>query len=132
MSLQAPSTSGSAIRSVVGAAVLVLLIVLAAVGGYALHEHSVALRLAAQNNDVTATLDATRGQIEALTTKLNAISAAQPVDRAAVSPPAVRRRPVTAASLRRRIDDPRWKKIQGQLDKRGKQIESTRQDLVGA
>ena len=131
MSLQAPSTSGSAIRSV-GGAVLVLLIVLAAVGGYALHEHSVALRLAAQNNDVTATLEATRGQIEALTTKLNAISAAQPAERAAVSPPVVYRRPLTAASRRRRIDDPRWKKIQGQLDEQGKQIESTRQDLIGA
>jgi len=132
MSLQAPSASGSAIRSVGGAAVLVLLIVLAAVGGYALHEHSVALRLAAQNNDVTATLEATRGQIEALTTKLNAISAAQPAERAAVSPPVVYRRPLTAASRRHRIDDPRWKKIQGQLDEQGKQIESTRQDLVGA
>ena len=140
MSLQEPSTpssatpasatSGSTIRSVGGA--VVLLIVLAAAGGYAFHEHSVARRLATQNNDVTATLDATRGQIEALTTKLNAISAAQPVDRAAVSPPAVRRRPVTAASLRRRIDDPRWKKIQGQLDEQGKQIESTRQELIGA
>ncbi len=131
MSLQAPSTSGSAIRSV-GGAVLVLLIVLAAVGGYALHEHSVALRLAAQNNDVTATLEATRGQIEALTTKLNAISAAQPAERAAVSPPVVYRRPLTAASRRHRIDDPRWKKIQGQLDEQGKQIESTRQELIGA
>src|SRR5260370_15889140 len=104
MSLQDPSTpgsptpasatSGSAIRSVGGA--VVLLIVLAAAGGYAFHEHSVARRLATQNNDVTATLDATRGQIEALTTKLNAISAAQPVDRAAVSPPRVSTRPVPA------------------------------------
>jgi len=108
------------------------LIVLVAAGGYALHEHSVARRLAAQNNDVTATLDATRGQIEALTTKLNAMSAAQPADRAAASPTVVYRHPVTAASSRRRIDDPRWKKIQGQLDEQGKQIESTRQDLVGA
>lgn len=136
MSLQEPSTpvsaksasatSGSTIRSVGGA--VVLLIVLAAAGGYALHERSVAMRLAAQTNEVTASLDATRGQIEALTTKLNAITAAQ----AAASPPVVYRHPVTAASSRRRIDDPRWKKIQGQLDEQGKQIESTRQDLVGA
>src|SRR5260370_18476787 len=124
MSLQDPSTpgsptpasatSGSAIRSVGGA--VVLLIVLAAAGGYAFHEHSVARRLATQNNDVTATLDATRGQIEALTTKLNAISAAQPVDRAAVSPPVVYTHPVTAASLRPRIDSPPLKKTQGHLD----------------
>ncbi len=135
MSLQEPSTPGlatsaSTIRSLGGA--VVLLIVLAAAGGYALHERSVAMRLAAQNNDVTATLDATRGQIDALTTKLNAISAAQPAERAAAAPPVVYRRPLTAASRVRRIDDPRWKKIQGQLDEQGKQIESTRQDLVGA
>src|SRR5260370_35561590 len=97
MSLQEPSTpssatpasatSGSTIRSVGGA--VVLLIVLAAAGGYAFHEHSVARHLAAQNNDVTATLDATRGQIEALTPKLKSISAAHPADRAAGCPPAV-------------------------------------------
>src|SRR5260370_35384592 len=96
MSLQEPSTpgsttSGSTIRSVGGA--VVLLVVLATVGGYAFHEHSVSRRLAAQNNDVTATLDSTRGQIEALTTKLNAISAAQP----AVSPPVFHHRRLTAA-----------------------------------
>src|SRR5260370_27232534 len=81
----ASATSGSAIRSVGGA--VVLLIVLAAAGGYALHEHSVAPRLAAQNNDVTATPGATPGQIEAPTTKLNAINAAQPGDRTAVFAP---------------------------------------------
>jgi hypothetical protein len=31
--------------------------------------------------------------------------------------------------MRRRIDDPRWKKVQGQLDEQAKQIDSTRQDL---
>src|SRR5258708_23435954 len=87
----ASATSGSAIRSVGGA--VVLLIVLAAAGGYAFHEHSVARRLATQNNDVTATLDATRGQIEALTTKLNAISPAQPVDRSAGYAPAASQTP---------------------------------------
>src|SRR5260370_19125465 len=120
----ASSTSGSTIRCVGGAVVQV--IVAAAAGGYAFHEHSVARRLAAQNNDVTATLDATRGQIEALTTKLNAISAAQPVDRAAVSPPAVRRRPVTAASLCPRVEDPRCTKRHGQRGGQGKQDEATR------
>ncbi len=34
--------------------------------------------------------------------------------------------------MRQRIDDPRWKKVQGQLDEQGKQIDSTRQDLANA
>ncbi len=89
-----------------------------------------AKRLAAQNNDVTASLNATRSQIEALTTRLNALSAAQSAEQAAASPSAVYKRPLTPASHHRRIEDPRWKKIQGQLDKQGKQIESTRQDLA--
>ena len=126
MSVQVPSTSGAAIRSRGG--MVALLIVLAA--GYAFHEHSVAKRLAAQNNDVTASLNATRGQIEALTTRLNALSAAQSADQAAASPSAVYKRPLTPASHHRRIEDPRWKKIQGELDEQGKQIESTRQDLA--
>ena len=45
---------------------------------------------------------------------------------------AIYRRPVTAASMRHRIDDPRWKKVQGQLDEQGKRIDSTRQDLADA
>src|SRR5260370_13136343 len=75
------ATSGSTIRSVGGA--VVLLIVLAPPGGYAFHEHSVARHLAAQNNDVTATQDATRGPSDALTTKLNPLNPAQPATPAA-------------------------------------------------
>jgi hypothetical protein len=129
MSEQVPSTSGSAIRSR-GGMVVLLMVVAVAAAGYAFHEHSVVKRVAAQNDDVTASLNTTRAQIEVLTTRLNAMNNAQPADRAARSPSGVYQRPLTAASRRRRIADPRWKKIQGQLDEQGKQIESTRQDLV--
>jgi hypothetical protein len=132
MSLQVIPTSGSAVRS--GGVTVALLIVLGAAAGYALHEHSVANRLAAQNNDVTAALNATRGQLEELTTKLNAMSAARPADRAPASaaPAVAYRRPLVAASHRHRIEDPRWNRIQGQLDEQKKQIESTQQDLASA
>jgi hypothetical protein len=132
MSLQVIPTSGSAVRS--GGVTVALLIVLGAAAGYALHEHSVANRLAAQNNDVTAALNATRGQLEELTTKLNAMSAARPSNRtaASASPAVAYRRPLVAASRRHRIEDPRWNRIQGQLDEQKKQIESTQQDLASA
>ncbi len=130
MSEQVPSTLGSATRSRGGVAVL--LIALAAAAAYSFHEHGVAKRLAAQNDAATTALNGTRGQIEALTTRLNALSTAQPADQAATSASPVYIRPVRPASHRRRIEDPRWKKIQGQLDEQGKKIESTRQDLASA
>jgi hypothetical protein len=133
MSLQAIPSAGSAMRSR-GAAVALLIVLAGVVAGYAFHEQSVAKRLAAQNNDVTAALNATRGQIDDLTTKLNALSVARPADQAAASasPAAPYKRPLVAASRHRRIDDPRWKKMQGQLDDQKKQIESTQQDLASA
>jgi hypothetical protein len=133
MSLQAIPTGGSTVRSR-GAAVALLIVLAGVVAGYAFHEQSVAKRLAAQNNDVTAALNATRGQIDDLTTKLNAMSVARPADQAATStsPAVPYKRPLVAASRHRRIDDPRWKKMQGQLDDQKKQIESTQQDLASA
>jgi hypothetical protein len=133
MSLQTFPPSGSAARSR-GVAIALLVVLAGAVAGYAFHEQSVAKRLAAQNNDVTAALNATRGQIDDLTTKLNAMSAAKPAEptSSAASPAAPYRRPLVAASRHRRIDDPRWKKIQGQLDDQKKQIEATQQDLASA
>jgi uncharacterized coiled-coil protein SlyX len=113
----------------------VLLAVGIAAGAYAVHERSVAKSLADQNSAVTSTLNTTRDQMSALTTRLDAMNAERTAEKAA--PPhsdsdhsAIYRRPVTAASMRRRIDDPRWKKVQGQLDEQGKQIDSTRQDLA--
>jgi hypothetical protein len=103
-----------------------------AVAGYAFHERSVASRLAAHNNDVTSALNTTRGQIEDLTTKLNAMSAAKPADQtaASASPAVPYRRPLVAASRHHRMEDPRWKKFQGQLDDQKKEIEAAQQDLV--
>ena len=73
--------------------------------------------------------------MSALTTRLDAMNAERTAEKPAASHSALDhsvlyRKPVTAASMRHRIDDPRWKKVQGQLDEQGKQIDSTRQDLA--
>ena len=121
--------SGSVARAwVAGVALSVVLLVAAA--GYAFHEHGAAQQLATQNNQIASTLAATREQVSALTTKLDALSARQSEAAAKQSP--VYRKPMTAASQRHRIDDPRWKRVQGQLDDQGKQIEATRQELASA
>src|SRR5260370_20958674 len=104
MSLQAIPTGGSTV-SARGAAVALLIVLAGVVAGYAFHEQSVAKRLAAQNNDVTAALNATRGQIDDLTTKLNAMSVARPADQAAASasPTVPYKRPLVAASRHHRV-----------------------------
>jgi len=117
--------------------VAALLAVGIAAGAYAVHERSVANQLADQNSVATSTLNATRDQMSALTTRLDAMNAERTAEKAAASHSALDhsvlyRKPVTAASMRHRIDDPRWKKVQGQLDDQGKQIDSTRQDLANA
>jgi transcriptional regulator with PAS, ATPase and Fis domain len=125
---ETPSHPGFATRF--RATVAALLIVVVAAAAYAFHEHSVAAQLAAQNSAVTSTLNATRDQISALTTRLDAMNAERSAEKSTAAHAAVYRKPLTAASMRHRIDDPRWKKMQGQLDEQAKQIDSTRQDLT--
>lgn len=113
-----------------GAGVVALVIVVVAMAAYAFHEHSVSKRLADQNTSVNSALDSTRAQVNALTSRLDAMAA----EKAAAEKPAalIYRKPMNAASSRHRIEDPRWKKMQGQLDDQAKQIDATRQDLASA
>src|SRR5260370_37381352 len=103
------------------ATVAALLAIGAVAAGYAVHERNVANQLADQNSAVTSTLNTTRDQMSALTTRLDAMNAERTAEKAA--PPhsdsdhsAIYRKPVTAARMRHPIHDPRWKKGQGQLD----------------
>ena len=127
------SVAGSIVRFrsvVAGLSALVI-----AAGGYAFHEHNVSKQLVEQNSAVTSTLNATRDQVNALNTKLDAMTAERAADKAETSThsqPGVYRKPMMAAATRHRIDDPRWKKMQGQLDNQAKQIDATRQDLTSA
>lgn len=112
------------------AAVATFLIVVVAVAAYAFHERGVAKKLADQNTAVSSALDSTRAQMSALTARLDAMAAEKA---AAEKPPApVYRKPMQAASSRHRIEDPRWKKMQGQLDDQAKKIDATRTDLANA
>jgi hypothetical protein len=99
--------------------------------GYGLHQRNQAQRLAEQNQQVTAALTQTRSQMDTLNTKLNDIAAAQQAREEAAAREASSRRKQSATVVRMRRDDPRWKKVQSQLDAQGKAIDSTRQDLDG-
>jgi hypothetical protein len=123
-----PFHPGSATRF--RATVAALLTAGIAAAAYAVHEHNVAKQLADQNSAVTSTLNTTRDQVSALSTRLDAMNAERTAEKSTAPHSAIYRKPLTAASIRHRIDDPRWKKMQGQLDEQAKQIDSTRQDLT--
>jgi hypothetical protein len=110
--------------------IALLLILLVVAGGYAWHEHDVVRRLATQNSEAMSSLDATRGQVADLTTKLNDLTAkseAQPVQARATGRPSPSHRTPS-----RRANDPRWKEIQDQLASQQKQIEASRDELASS
>jgi|SRR5271169_1201556 len=128
MSEGTPSHPSPAIRFRATVAALLMMVVAAA--AYAFHERNVDKQLAEQNNAINSALNANRDQMSALTAKLDALNAERPAEKSVAPHSAIYRKPLTAASMRHRIDDPRWKKVQGQLDEQAKQIDSTRQDLT--
>ena len=106
-----------------------------AIGGYAIHEHRAAENLATQNAQSSAALSATQHQISDLSAKVNELAqqnAAQAAARASAATSgaggsASGQRP--AAGHRASVD-PRFKKLQSQLDAQGKAIEAARSDLT--
>jgi prefoldin subunit 5 len=104
--------------------------------GYAVHEHSGAQNmaaqkqaLAAQNQQMTAQLNATQSQLAALTERVNALvttNEAKPAPATLVTETAGGRR---SPAHRANTLDPRFKKMQSQLDAQGKEIDAARSDL---
>src|SRR5579872_2423422 len=102
--------------------------VLAVAGfGYAVHERHAADHLEAQNQQVTAQLASTRGEVNDLTAKVNQIEQQAAAERAAqqaVQEPA--QKPIVHRMGKPRAGravDARWKKMQAQLDAQGKEID---------
>jgi hypothetical protein len=107
--------------------------------GYAVHEHHGAQRLAAQNQQETADLAAARTQLTDLTARVNALSAQQTQQAQAEQQSQVAQQEQTTATptVHRvtkpragRAPDPRWKKMQAQLDQQEQEIQQTRGDLT--
>jgi hypothetical protein len=103
--------------------------------GYAVHEHSNAQALAAQNAQVTAALNATHTQLDALNAKVDALASRSETPPAtpapAAAPAAPQARVITgthAAAPHARTPD-RLSKLQSQVEAQGKEIEATRNDL---
>ncbi|WP_109486789.1 hypothetical protein [Occallatibacter savannae] len=129
--LASPQTSATPKHWIAYAAVAVLGLGL---GGYAIHEHSTAQELAAQNAQQNATLSATQHQLSDLATRVNelaAVNAAQ-ASLAPAAPAPARTAPAARATTKPRARvDSRYKKLQAQLDAQNKAIEQNRKDLEG-
>ena len=108
-------------------ALIIVLVAFIGLLAYALHERNAAQQIASENAQTAAALNDTRSQIDALTAKLDALMA-PPVE----APPLVRHASHARLipAVRQGKPDPRWKKIQTQLDVQGKAIDQTRQDLA--
>lgn len=119
---------------------IVAAVVIAGAGiGYAVHEHHAAGALAAQNQQVTAQLKATQGELTAtnsqmnvLAAKVNGLEAAQQKPSPDALAGGAAHRKVLARRPRVNPYDARFKKMQTQLDSQGQEIDQTRSDLTSA
>ena len=112
------------------AGAVAFLVMLAALAAYAVHEHTLAGKLATQNSDIAASLNTTRAQVDALTAKMNALTALPPDKPSPAQISSQGARIDHPVHRRARAEDPRWRQIRSQLANHQKQIDSTQQDLA--
>ena len=130
--LASPQTSGTPKHWIAYGAVAVLGLGL---GGYAIHEHSTAQELAAQNAQQNATITATQHQLSDLATRVNelaTVNAAQSSLAPAAQAPALTAHAARTTNKPHARVDSRYKKLQAQLDAQNKAIEQNRKDLEGS
>lgn len=108
-------------------ALIVALLGFIALFGYAMHERNIANDLASQNQQTGAALKDTRAQMDVLNAKLDGLINAPSTP---MSRPAAANATRAHAVVRHAKPDPRWAKVQRQLDAQGKAIDQTRSDLA--
>lgn len=105
---------------------------LGGLGIYAEHEHRAVAQATTQNEQMAAALSGTRSEIDQLNTKINALNTLVAASAEQQAPPArVVSSAPKAAAHRRAAEDPRYKKLQSQVDAQGKAIDETRSALAG-
>lgn len=132
--LPAAAPAVKRVALIVGAAVIAV-----AGLGYAAYEHHSAQNLAAQNQQVTAKLNATQGQLSATNGELNVLAAKVNQMEAEQQKPSPETNGANVVARRHVVRRPRvnpydarFKKMQSQLDAQGQEIDATRSDLTSA
>ena len=128
--------SSSPMQGYRAAAIIAVLALCVGLFGYAVHERSEVAKVTAHNQQVNSALADTKGQIDALTAKLNDLTAAQQArlqEQARVRAAGRSDHPRSRAAVQRRhAEDARWKKMQAELDANKEAIDATRNDLTQA
>ena len=125
-----PSTLRSYVTPIAFAVAAIALLV------YGLHERSVAAHYSAQSANAAAQTTDLRAQVGALTAKLDSLTSANAnaqrpsAPAASTNPPVRHSGPALRPTGSRQKPDPRWKKMQSQLDAQGKAIENTQEQLA--
>jgi uncharacterized coiled-coil protein SlyX len=113
---------------------LILLFVATAVSlGYGYHQHSTANQLAAEDQQLSASVSQMRSQLDALNSKLADLSSAVANSQQAPPPPQAAAKSNAAgphSATRRGAGDNRLKKLQSQLDDQKKQLAETRDEVA--
>jgi phage-related tail protein len=117
-------------------AVVTFLVIAAVAAGFVVHQQKAANQLAARNEELTASLTQTKGQVQTLSSELNTLQTQQAererAEEAARRAAALRRERIRLQAAARKVvkkDDPRWKQVQAQLAENQRAIASTQQDL---
>lgn len=120
-------------------AVVVFVCIVAVAAGFIVQQQKVAKHLSARNEELTASLTQTKGQVQTLSSELNALQTQQAeqaqrarVEKAARHAAAARREHLRRQAAAKKVvkkDDPRWKQVQAELADHQKAIASTQQDL---
>jgi hypothetical protein len=106
------------------------MLALGGLGTYAAHEHRLAADLTVQNEQMSSALVSTGSQLQELSTKVNELMESSRPQAAPASAQNVA--PSTKpAAHKKHAEDPRFKKLQSQIDAQGKAIDDTRNQLAG-
>ena len=113
-------------------AVILFLCIGAVAAAFIIQQQKAANQLAAHNEELTASLTQTRGQVQTLSSELNTLQSQQAERKRAENAAALRREQLYRRATARKVvkkDDPRWKQMQAALAENQKAITSTQQDL---
>jgi hypothetical protein len=125
-------------------AVAVFVAVAGIAAGYGWLQHDAVRRLATERGELSASLAQAKEQEDALTAKVNALSAAQAQDEAARAQAEAlkneqfplrisatpRHSPRTVAAHQAPVDDPRWKQVQNQLGDQQKALADNQKQIA--
>jgi len=126
-----PVDPGRSTRPLWVAAIVILCLAAVAVG-FIVDQHKIATHLSARNQELTASLSQTHGQLEALGSQLNTLKAEEAAREQAALEQQHRATVARAQYLRRHAvkkDDPRWRQVEAELAEHQKAIDSTQQNI---